>query len=206
MAFAKAAPRVIRGAACMRGRSFLMHELQLDPQQEHDALYRALCIFREHWEERRIAQAVFAFCEAVERANEAVRVLEGQADQGKEYRFQVIGLKLLLTAARHQLELIQQAMVEAIEERLGAEGPEDRVLDPVFSPGMIISCPRCEQGLYKVTRSATRNELALDGGEILTPLNLTIPTRDEWVSLACPFCGARLFNDGRIRTLQDGWR
>jgi uncharacterized C2H2 Zn-finger protein len=117
----------------------------------------------------------------------------------------VIGLTILLTAACQQLELIQHEMVEALGERLGAEGPADRGLDPVFSPGTIISCPRCEQGLYTVTRSATRNVLALDDGEILTPLNLTISTRDEWVLLTCPVCGARLFNDGRIHTLQQGW-
>jgi hypothetical protein len=108
-----------------------MHELPLDPQHEHDALYRAMCTFRAHGEEKRTAQAVFDFCEAVEQANEAWTVLEQRADQDKERQLRTIRLKLLLTAARQQLELSQHEMLEASGERLGAEGPADRVLDPV---------------------------------------------------------------------------
>jgi hypothetical protein len=31
-------------------------------------------------------------------------------------------------------------------------------------------------------------------------------SRNSWGPLACPFCGGRLLKDGRIHTLQQGWR
>jgi len=78
-------------------------------------------------------------------------------------------------------------------------------LDAVFPAGTILSCPECGEGLYKVTARSTTEDLVVDGGSLLTPLNRTIPLRDAWASLSCPFCGWRLLKDGQIHTLQHGW-
>ena len=78
-------------------------------------------------------------------------------------------------------------------------------LDSIFSAGTIVVCPCCGEGLYKVTVQATTHDLVLDDGTLLVPLNRAIPARDVWAPLACPLCGGRLFNDGRIHTFQHGW-
>lgn len=78
-------------------------------------------------------------------------------------------------------------------------------LDTVFPAGTLLSCPGCGEGLYKVTARATTQDIVLDEGALLTPLNRTIPPRDVWKPLACPFCGGRLLKDGQIHTLQRGW-
>lgn len=78
-------------------------------------------------------------------------------------------------------------------------------LDTVFPAGSILSCPSCEEGLYKIVVRCRTEELVMDDGALLVPLNLTIPSRNAWTSLSCPRCGARLFKDGRIHTLQYGW-
>ncbi len=77
--------------------------------------------------------------------------------------------------------------------------------DSVFSAGTILSCPSCGEGLYKVTARSTTEDLVLDEGTILVPLNRAILPRDVWKSLACPLCGGRLFKQGQIHTLQHGW-
>jgi hypothetical protein len=78
-------------------------------------------------------------------------------------------------------------------------------LKTLFPAGTILSCPACGEGLYKVTALATTQEVVLDDGTLLVPLNQTIPTRDAWAPLACPFCGGRLLKDGQLHTLQHGW-
>ncbi len=78
-------------------------------------------------------------------------------------------------------------------------------LNAVFPAGTILSCPGCGEGLYKVTSRSTTADLVMDGGTLLIPLNSTIPPRDAWASLSCPFCGGRLLKDGQIHTLQRGW-
>ncbi|MEK7201875.1 MAG: hypothetical protein AAB737_04545 [Patescibacteria group bacterium] len=78
-------------------------------------------------------------------------------------------------------------------------------LDAVFSSGTIISCPSCGEGLYKVVARCTTEDVVLDDGTRLIPLNQTVPPRAVWTSLSCPKCGARLFKDGRIHTFQYGW-
>lgn len=78
-------------------------------------------------------------------------------------------------------------------------------LEAILLSGTIISCPSCGEGLYKVGARCTTEDVVLDDGTLLVPLNLTIPARDAWTSLSCPKCGARLFKDGKIHTLQQGW-
>jgi hypothetical protein len=46
----------------------------------------------------------------------------------------------------------------------------------------------------------------MDDGSLLVPLNRTVPSRDAWTALSCPFCGGRLFTNGQLHTLQYGWR
>src|SRR5215475_8406582 len=76
------------------------------------------------------------------------------------------------------------------------------ITETIFSAGTILSCPSCGEGLYKVSRRATTADLVLDEGTFLLPLNRDIPTRSACSTLACPWCGARLFNGGQLHTLQ----
>ena len=77
-------------------------------------------------------------------------------------------------------------------------------MDQTYPADTIVSCPGCGEGRYKVTARCTTEDLVLDDGTILVPLNRTSPVRDAWAPLACPFCGGRLLKDGRIHTLQQG--
>jgi predicted RNA-binding Zn-ribbon protein involved in translation (DUF1610 family) len=184
----------------------MSESLPIDPRREHDALYAALSDFQAQWEQHRTVQAVFDLCDAVEQANEALIVLEKKPEQqDKEHRLQVVRLKILLTAARQQLELVQQETLETVGERIASEEGQCSACDTVLLAGMIIACPACGEGLYKLTRRATTQDVVLDEGEILAPLNTMIPEREAWRTLACPFCGARLLKDGRVHTLQYGW-
>ena len=63
-----------------------------------------------------------------------------------------------------------------------------------------------EEGLYKVTARAGIDDLVLNDGPLLQPLNTTIPKRDVWRALACPRCGGRYHKDGKLHTLQRGWQ
>ena len=82
----------------------------------------------------------------------------------------------------------------------------NHALDTIYRQGTIISCPQCGEGLYKVQRQTTTQELVLESARLLVPLNVTIPRLDAWQAFFCPRCGGRLFKNGQIRTLQYGWR
>ena len=77
---------------------------------------------------------------------------------------------------------------------------------PVLLAGTILSYPQCKEGLYKVTTRASIDDLVLDDGTLLQPLNTTIPKRDVWRVLACPRCGGRYHKDGKLHTVQSGWK
>lgn len=79
-------------------------------------------------------------------------------------------------------------------------------LDTVFPPGTLVSCADCGEGLYKVTVRSTTADLVLDDGTILQPLNRTIPKREAWKSLACVKCGGRVYKNGKLHTVQEGWK
>jgi hypothetical protein len=49
-------------------------------------------------------------------------------------------------------------------------------------------------------------DLVLDEGMLLHPLNTTIPQRDAWRAFACPRCGGRYYRDGKFHTVQAGWQ
>jgi hypothetical protein len=79
--------------------------------------------------------------------------------------------------------------------------------EQVYPAGTILSCPieRCGLGLYKVVEPASFEDLVVFDDVKLARLNDTVPVRDVWQVLACPFCGARLLKDGKIHTFQYGW-
>jgi uncharacterized protein YbaR (Trm112 family) len=77
----------------------------------------------------------------------------------------------------------------------------------LYPAGAILSCPadNCGLGLYKVVEPASFEDLVVFDDVKLARLNDTVPVRDVWQILACPFCGSRLLKDGKVHTLQDGW-
>jgi len=107
---------------------------------------------------------------------------------------------------------VQEEILEEIGHRMATEErqPTERQLtvssSTVLSVGTILSCPQCEEGLYKVTTRASIDELVLDDGIMLHPLNTTIPKRDALRALACPWCGGRYYKDGQLHTVQHGWQ
>jgi hypothetical protein len=86
------------------------------------------------------------------------------------------------------------------------EENEQTLPETVFPAGTILSCPECGEGLYRLTARVSLVDVVLDEGRVLVPLNLTIPSRAVWKALACPFCDTRLYKDGKVHTLQAGWR
>ena len=99
----------------------------------------------------------------------------------------------------------------ACEEESGphdaqAAGQASGSSSPWLPAGTILSCPQCEEGLYKVTTRARIDDLVLDDGELLQPLNTTVPKRDAWRALACPRCRGRYYKDGKMHTVQNGWQ
>lgn len=90
--------------------------------------------------------------------------------------------------------------------RMAKEETQSAGSDTVFPAGTILSCSDCGEGLYKVTTRATTADLVMDDGTILQPLNTTIPSHDAWKSLACMKCGGRLYQAGKLHTVQEGWK
>lgn len=77
----------------------------------------------------------------------------------------------------------------------------------LFLAGTIVSCPSadCGSGLYKVTRRTMTDDLLMDDGKLLSPLNFSILPLSIWTAILCQFCGASLYKDGKVHTLQYGW-
>jgi len=57
-------------------------------------------------------------------------------------------------------------------------------LDSVLPSGTILSCPESGEGLYKVTARSTTEDLVMDDGSILVPLNLSTSRRMEGFGLS----------------------
>lgn len=85
---------------------------------------------------------------------------------------------------------------------------QETATQQLYPAGTILSCPSedCGLGLYKVREPASFADLVLFDEVKLARLNNMIPRRNVWEILACPLCGARLLKDGKIHTLQYGWR
>jgi hypothetical protein len=178
-----------------------------NPRAEKTALYNAIGVFHERWEKKRSTDAVFDLCDAVERADDVCTELrQCQLDPHSDLAHVNINLQILLAAARQELAQVQDETLEEIGYRIAEE--ERQTSSPsttVLPAGTILSCPQCEEGLYKVTIRARIDDLVLDDGVMLQPLNTTIPKRDAWRALACPRCGGRYYKDGKMHTLQHGW-
>lgn len=116
-------------------------------------------------------------------------------------------IQLLIGITRHKLVRAQDETAEEIGRRMTTE---DRPLSissrTVFLAGTILSCPQCEEGLYKVTTCTSVQEVVLDDGMIPQPLNPIFPKRDAWRALACPFCGGQYYKDGKMHTVQNRWQ
>jgi hypothetical protein len=80
--------------------------------------------------------------------------------------------------------------------------------EQIYPTGTILSCPADDSGLglYKVVGSASFADLVVFDEVNLTRLNEGIPRRSVWEVLACPLCSARMLKDGKVHTLQYGWR
>ena len=91
--------------------------------------------------------------------------------------------------------------------RMAEEGQKTSVSSSTWLPaGTIVSCPHCEDNLYQVAARASIDDLVLDDGVMLQPLDPTIPKREAWRALACPHCGGRYYKDGKLHTVQGGWQ
>jgi hypothetical protein len=184
-----------------------MHGPQYDPKEEKDALYTAINHLHEQGDLRQMVHAVLAWSDAVEHAEHVLAVLEPRQETAEiGVQIHVDGLRTLLLWAREELTKAERVALTTLGKRREHEKPQGKVLETVFLAGTILSCPTCGEGLYKVIARATTEDLVLNDGTCLAPLNRTIPPRDVWKPLACPFCGGRLFKDGKLHTVQHGWR
>jgi hypothetical protein len=71
-----------------------------------------------------------------------------------------------------------QKRLKAVEAKIAQEEQQPTVSSGTALPAStILSCPQCEEGLYKLTTRARIEDLVLDDGMLLQPLNTTIPQR-----------------------------
>jgi hypothetical protein len=139
-----------------------------------------------------MAQAYTDLQAAIARAERALAVLEQQQDKnGIAFKIHVLGLGFQVTYAQEELDRAEQFAFDMLGQRRAREETPRTALDAEFPAGTIVACPECGEGLYKTTTRVTTADLVLDDGTLLTPLNRSIPARDAWAPLACPFCGGR---------------
>ena len=65
----------------------------------------------------------------------------------------------------------REVAMREIGRRMVKEERRSAGFDTVFPAGTILSCAECGEGLYKVTTRAMTNDIVLDDGTILKPLN-----------------------------------
>jgi len=113
-----------------------------NPRAEKDALYTAIGLFRERWEQKRMAEAVFDFCEAIERAEDVCTELKQcPLDPQSDLALVNLNLQILLAAARYELARVQDETLEAIghwiaEEERQPSSPPTTVLPARNNPLM----------------------------------------------------------------------
>jgi len=184
-----------------------MPSLPHDPQEEKEALYTAICTLHKRRGKSGMVHAFLVLCDAVERAERVLSELEAQAPKRDSvFQIHVLGLGSLVMCGQEEIVRVERYAREVLRDRRATERDCIRGLEAMFPQGTIISCPTCGEGLYKLTTRATTAEIVLDDRKLFVPLNRTVPSGDVWRSLACPFCGGRLFKDGQIHTLQQGWK
>ena len=182
-----------------------MDARQFDPATEKDALSTTIAALEKSWGMPGMAHALSDLCEALARAEQALSALEQETERDLAFEVHVLGLGFQVTYAREEIQRARQYALDTLGQRRGREKAPREALDTEFPAGTILSCPTCGEGLYKTTTRVTTQDLVLDDGTLLVPLNRTIPARDTWAPLACPLCGGRLLKDGQIHTLQQGW-
>src|SRR5262249_27004208 len=144
------------------------------------------------WGKPGMAHAVAALRMALAHAEQALSVLEQATERDTAFEVHVLGLGFQVTYAREEIQRVEQYALDLLGQRRVRKEASRKALDTEFPAGTILSCPTCGEGLYKTTTLVTTKDLVLDDGTLLVPLNCTIPSRDTWAPLACPFCGGRL--------------
>ena len=177
-----------------------------NPHTEKVALSEAITLFRQRWEQKRTINAIFDLCDDIDRADDvSTELRHGNPDPRSDLALVAINLQILLVAARQELARGQEETLEEIGHRIAEEERQTSLPSTTVLPaGMILSCPQCEEGLYKVTAHASIDALVLEDGVLLQPLNTTILKREAWRALACPTCGGRYYKDGKLHTVQNG--
>jgi len=184
-----------------------MHSSMSDVQTEHERLSTALTRLHEQQTSSDQAHAALELFDAVNHAERALTVLLPQAESGDTaFQVRVLGLRTLTFVAYDELRRIQAYAMKVLGQRVSTRSRQ--LLDTKIPAGTILSCPDadCGHGLYKVTARCTTADIVLDDGQLLSPLNRTIPPRAAWHALSCVFCGSRVFQGGQIHTFQEGWK
>ena len=132
---------------------------------------------------------------------------QGQPAPQRDLALATINLQRLLAVARQERARGQEETLEEIGHWIATEEHQPATApSPVLPAGTILSCPQCEEGLYKVTVRASIDAHVLEDGVLLQPFNTTIPTRDARRAFACLRCGGRYYKDGKFHTVQAGWQ
>jgi hypothetical protein len=181
-----------------------METLQFDPAQEKATLYAAIVALEQQWGKPGMEQALSALRAAVGRAEQALSVLEPEPNKAPIFVIQVLGLGFLVMYAQGALERAEQCVLDPLGRGRRREGLPKTVVDTVLPAGTIFCCPACGEGLSRTTTALTIQDIVLDEGTLLVPLNHTMPSREGWALLACPFCGTRLVKDGTIHPSPQG--
>ena len=93
-----------------------------------------------------------------------------QPDPQSDLALVAINLQLLIGIARQELARVQEETLEEIGHRMAEEERQATVSSSTVLPaGTILSCPQCEEGLYKVTTRASIDDLVLDDGICYSP-------------------------------------
>lgn len=174
-------------------------------QEAQTALCEAIDALHAQWGTKPMVYAVAELDEAIDQAEAVLAALPRRNHDEPTQQILAIGLQTLVQCGRDELHQAEIFALEAIGQRMQHEEAESKASEASFPAGTIVSCPQCEHGLYKLTTRAPIEDLVMDDGTLLAPLNLTIPLRSAWTPLSCPLCGGRLFKDGQIHTLQQGW-
>jgi len=187
------------------GRARAVSALQFNPAQEKATLYAAIAGLETQWGKPEMAHAVSALRAAVGRAEQVLSVLEQEPNKAPVFVVQVLGLGFLVMYAQGALARAEQCALDPLGRGRRREGLPRTVVDTVLPAGTIFCCPTCGAGLFTTTTALTVQDIVLDEGTLLVPLTHTMPAREVWAPLACPFCGARLAKDGKMHTSHQGW-
>jgi hypothetical protein len=93
-----------------------------NPRAETTALYDAIMLFRQRWEQRRTMNAIFDLCDAIDRADDVCAELrECKPHAQSDLVLVVINLQILLAVAQQELARGQEETLEEIGHRIATE-------------------------------------------------------------------------------------